>query len=105
MGIMKLRAVAFLAAAVFVFVGSVMGDPVVTRYTEGLIHGFLVLRDTDDKILASGELSQRATGYRVTSELVFHFGDGSLYEETTVFSQRKVFQLVSYHLVQKGKAF
>ena len=37
--------------------------------------------------------------------MVFHFRDGSLHEETTVFSQRKVFQLVSYHLVQKGKAF
>ena len=74
----------------------------VTRYTEGLIHGFLVLRDTDDKILASGELSQRASGNRVTSELVFHFRDGSLHEETTVFSQRKVFQLISYHLVQRA---
>jgi hypothetical protein len=105
MGIMKLRAAGFLAATVFVFAGSVMSEPVVTRYTEGLVHGFLVLRDTDDKILASGELFQRASGNRVTSELVFHFGDGSLHEETTVFSQRKVFQLVSYHLVQKGKAF
>jgi hypothetical protein len=64
-----------------------------------------VLRDTDDKILASGELSQRASGNRVTNELVFHFMDGSLHEETTVFSQRKMFQLLTYHLVQKGKAF
>jgi hypothetical protein len=59
----------------------------------------------DDKILASGELSQHTVGNRVTSELVFHFRDGSLHEETTVFSQRKVFQLLTYHLVQKGNAF
>jgi hypothetical protein len=59
---MKLRAVGFLAVTVIVFAGSVRSEPVVTRYTEGLVHGFLVLRDTDDKILASGELSQRPAG-------------------------------------------
>jgi hypothetical protein len=105
MGIIKLPVVGSLAACVVAFSGSLMSEPVVTRYTEGLIHGFLVLRDMDDKILASGELSQRASANRVTNELVFHFRDGSLHEETTVFSQRKVFQLLTYHLVQKGKAF
>jgi hypothetical protein len=103
--VMKLRAMGLLAISAVALSSSLMSEPVVTRYTEGLIHGFLVLRDTDDKILASGELSQRASGNRVTSQLVFHFGDGSLHEETTVFSQRKVFQLVSYHLVQRGKSF
>jgi hypothetical protein len=103
--IMKLRTVGLFAACMFALVGSLMSEPVVTRYTEGLVQGFLVLRDVDDKILASGELSQRASGNRVTSELIFHFRDGSLYEETTVFSQRKTFQLLTYHLVQKGNAF
>jgi hypothetical protein len=104
-GTMTLLAIGFLAVSALALTTSLESEPIVTRYTEGLAHGFLVLRDTDDKILAWGELSQRASGNRVTNELVFHFRDGSLHEETTVFSQRKVFQLVSYHLVQKGKAF
>jgi hypothetical protein len=102
---MHLRRIAFVALVSLAIVGSGIGEPVVIRNTEGLVHGFLVLRDMDDKILASGELSQRASGTRVTSELVFHFRDGSLHQETTVFSQRKVFQLLTYRLVQKGKAF
>ena len=44
-------------------------------------------------------------GDRVTTKVVFHFGDGSLHEETTVFTQRGSFRLVSYHLVQKGPSF
>jgi hypothetical protein len=104
-GIMKLPTIGSLAVCTVALCGSLMSEPVVIRNTEGLIHGFLVLRDADDKILASGELSQRASGNRVTNELVFHFKDGSLHEETTVFSQHKAFQLLTYHLVQKGKAF
>jgi hypothetical protein len=41
----------------------------------------------------------------VTAHLVYRFKDGSVSEETTVFSQRGTFRLVSDHLVQKGPAF
>jgi hypothetical protein len=41
----------------------------------------------------------------VTSRLVFKFKDGSLHDETTVFSQRGHFQFVSDHLVQRGPSF
>jgi hypothetical protein len=81
------------------------GDQVPVRRTEGRLHGFLVLRDLDGNILASGDLSQLANGDRVTSELTVHFKDGSRHEETTIYSQRRTFQLLSYHLVQKGRAF
>jgi hypothetical protein len=72
---------------------------------EGRIHGFLVLRDTEDKLLASGNLIQTATSSRVTTELSFVFKDGSVHQETAVFSQRRTFQLLNYRLVQKGPAF
>jgi hypothetical protein len=36
---------------------------------------------------------------------VFRFHDGSLHDETAVFSQRGTFQLISDHLIQKGPAF
>jgi len=41
----------------------------------------------------------------VTSRLVFHFKDGSLYDETTVFSQQQQFRLISDRLVQRGPSF
>jgi hypothetical protein len=79
--------------------------PVAVRHTEGLIHGFLVLRTVNGDTLADGDVSQVARGDRVTSRLVFHFKDGSLYEETAVFSQRGSFRLLSDHLTQKGPVF
>jgi hypothetical protein len=72
---------------------------------EGLVHGFLTLSTLDGKTVAVGDLNQVAHGERVTNHLVFHFKDGSLRDETTIFSQRRNFRLVSYHLVQKGPAF
>jgi len=91
--------VALLAAA------SASGEPVAVRFNEGLVHGFLTLRSLDGSHLADGDLLQTARGSRVTSRLVFHFKDGSVQDETSVFSQRQQFRLLSYRLTQQGPAF
>ena len=75
------------------------------RHTEGLTRGFLVLRTLDGNSIADGDLTQIARGGRVTDHLVFHFKDGSVYDETSVFTQRGTFRLVRNHLVQKGPSF
>ena len=56
-------------------------------------------------MLGNADLIQTAQGDRVTSRLVYHFQDGSLNDETAVFTQRGHFSLISDHLVQKGPAF
>jgi hypothetical protein len=80
-------------------------SPVTVLYTEGVVHGFLVLSTLDGKTLAEGDVTQFARGDRVTSHTVLRFKDGSLNEETVVFSQRHTFRLISDHQVQKGPAF
>ena len=75
------------------------------RYHEGVSHGYLVLRTPDGKPIADGDSTQVAQGDRVTSRLRFRFRDGSIYEETTVFSQHGTFRLVSDHVLQKGPTF
>jgi hypothetical protein len=85
--------------------GTMSGAPVAVRHAEGLVHGFLALRTLAGDTLADGDLIQVARGDRVTSRLVFHFKDGSVHDETAVFSQRRNFRLLSDHLVQKGPAF
>jgi hypothetical protein len=80
-------------------------SPVTVRYKEGLVHGFLVLSTLEGDVIAHGDVSQVARGDQVTSRVIFHFKDGSEQEETTVYSERGVFKLISYHLVQKGPAF
>jgi len=78
---------------------------VVVRNAEGVVHGFLLLRALDGTTIAEGELNQTSVADRVTSRLTFHFKDGSLHEETAVYSQRQRFKLIRSHLVQKGPSF
>ena len=78
---------------------------VLVRHREGLVHGFLILRSQQNEILADGELVQNNSGDHVTSRLFFHFKDGSVSDETTVFSQRRSFSFISNHLIQKGPSF
>src|SRR5213083_1463223 len=97
--------VVWLLGLVSIWPRVLSAEPVAVRQAEGLVHGFLVLRSPEGALLASGDLIQTARGNRVTSRLVFHFKDGSLHDETAVFSQAGHFQLLSDHLVQRGAAF
>jgi hypothetical protein len=99
------RLLAILLILPCILSGFASASPVAVRYKEGLIHGFLVLSTLDGVAIAAGDLSQVARGDQVTAQLAFRFKDGSRQEETTVFSQRGNFRLISYHLLQKGPAF
>ena len=96
----------FQSAAIFVvFVSMAGAEPVQVRHLLGYVHGYVVLKDLDDKILASGDVTQTPAGNQVTMKLNLRFKDGSRYEETSVVSQRRTFQLLTYKQVQKGPAF
>ena len=82
-----------------------IAEQILVRYTEGVTHGFLLLRTQEGEVIAHGELSQVARDGRVTDHLVFRFKDGSSHEETTIFSQRGNFRLISNRVVQKGPSF
>ena len=69
------------------------------------MHGFLELRTLEGKAIADGQMTQDARGDRVTSHLIFRFKDGSIYEDTTIYSQRGTFRLLSDHLIQRGPSF
>ena len=97
--------VALVAGVTLLQPGETSAAQVAVRHTEGVLHGFLVLRTLAGEPLADGDLIQVARGDRVTSQLVFHFKDGSVHDETAVFSQRGNFRPLNYHLVQKGHAF
>ena len=97
-------AVAFVCALTL-WPATLLGEAVPVRYPEGIVHGFLVLRALDGTALASGDLIQTSRGDRVTVRLVFRFKDGSVQDETAVYSQRRTFRLISNHLIQKGPAF
>jgi hypothetical protein len=71
----------------------------------GSMRGFLTLRDHAGAILAAGDLTQVPDGDSIKLRVVFHFRDGSIDDETTIFSQKKVFRLISDRHVQQGPSF
>jgi hypothetical protein len=75
------------------------------RYVEGSVHGFLRLTTADGKWLADGDLIQIVHDSAVESRMVFAFSDSSVFEETVTFTQRRVFTMLAYHLLQRGPAF
>jgi hypothetical protein len=96
-----------LAAAVLVcaFQLDALAEPIAARHLEGTLHGFLALTTDQGQVLADGDLIEVVRGDRVTSRLTFHFKDGSIDEETAVYTQRGNFRLISDHHVQKGPYF
>ena len=74
------------------------------RYPEGTVHGFLELRTAAGALLAHGDLLQIVKDGAIESRMFFRFPT-SVFEETVTFTQRGVFTMQHYHLVQSGTAF
>src|SRR5262245_31771563 len=80
--------------------------PVTVRFTEGLTHGFLLVRSAAGDVVGHGELTQIVKeGGVAESRLVLRFKDGSVHDEKVAFSQQRVFTLIRYQLIQRGPSF
>jgi len=80
-------------------------QPVAVQHAEGVVHAFLSLSTLDGTRIADGSLTQTPDGDRITARLTFRFRDGSLHDQTTIFTQKTAFHLVSDRVVQKGPSF
>jgi hypothetical protein len=89
----------------FLIRANLQADSVPVRHPQGSAHGFVVLKTLDGTRIATGDMAQVLHGDRVTSSLTLRFRDGSIDEDTTVFSQRGVFRLISDHHIQRGPSF
>ncbi len=97
--VFRCAAFALLAAC------SAIADPVAVRHIQGYLHGFIVLKDLNDKVLASGDVTESPVGGDVRCTTELRFRDGSVYEEIALLSQRGAFRLLSYKQVEKGPSF
>jgi len=88
-----------------VFAATLSAEPVRVRQSVGTAHGFLVVRSEGGEVIGRGDLIQTAHGTRVTTELSLHFKDGSVDDETAVYTQSGTFHLLSDHHIQKGPFF
>ena len=83
----------------------VVAAAVPVRFTEGTTHGFLDLTTEAGAFLAHGDLLQVVRNGGVESRMVFHFANGSAFEESVTYTQHDVFTMDTYHLVERGPAF
>jgi hypothetical protein len=100
-----LRICSLILLLVWALEPTAQADPLSVRSVQGTTRGFLELRSEDGQVVASGDSFQVVRGDRVTSRTIFHFKDGSIDDEATVFTQRRTFQVVSDHHIQKRPSF
>ncbi len=93
------------AVVVAVALQPLMAAVVPVRFAEGVTHGFLVLRSVDGAALAHGDLLQVGKDGDISKRMVFHFKDGSVFDENVTFTERGVYALKSYRLSESGPAF
>jgi hypothetical protein len=80
-------------------------QPNPVRSSQGVFHGFLELRSEPGQILASGDVTQVIHNGIVTARTLFTFKDGSVDDETTVYTQNRAFRLLTDRHIQKGPSF
>jgi len=96
---------ALIALILFGWMPRAQADAMPVRYVQGSFHGFLELRSEGGNVVASGDSLQFVHGDRITAETIFRFKDGSVDDETTVYTQHRTFHLISDRHVQKGPSF
>ena len=105
----RMLCIQMVAAATFVCAlgttAALRAGTIPVRHVEGVTHGFLVLHNTAGEAIAYGDMVQDTKHGLVTSRLTFHFKDGSLYDDTTIYSEHGVFRVLKDHLLEKGPSF
>ena len=104
MGRSNLFASAFLAIAITLG-SAAWAEQISVKHVQRPMHRWMVARLEDGKTIARGEFTQVVRGDEVSMQLIYHFGDGSVDEETTTYRQQGTFRLVRSHLIQKGPFF
>ncbi len=95
----------FLAAFASLSSLQAWAEPAAVRQIESSFHGFLVVRSEAGATIGSGEVIQYPHKGHMSVRLVFRFKDGSIDDETTEYSQDRIFHLISDRHIQRGPFF
>jgi hypothetical protein len=101
----KMAALVSLSLAPLLWPTELGAAQIPVRFSEGVTHGFLLLRSQTGDLLATGDLLQIARRGQVEKRMVFQFKDASVFEESVVFTEQGVYTMESYHLLQRGATF
>lgn len=95
----------FFSLLTLYFAVSASGEQIPVKYPQGSVHAFMVLRSEDGKPIGIGDWDQKIHAGQLSSHLKFRFDDGSIYEDTTIYTQQGVFRVLSDHLLESGPTF
>lgn len=87
------------------FMHVMRADEIRVKYPQGSLHAFLLIRSEDGKIIGTGDALNEPVGGVWRNKMILKLRDGSLDEETTLYSQRGSLRMISDHHVQKGPSF
>ncbi len=105
MHVYPFRPLSMLFFAALLFRVDLCAEPVPVRHRQGSAHGFVALKTLEGTRIATGDMTQMVHGDRVTSRLLLRFRDGSIDDDTTVFTQHETFRLITDHHIQRGPSF
>lgn len=91
--------------AAFFLPASLWSSPIPVIQRQGTLHGFLLLVDDKGNEIAAGDQINTLKGDLIESRLLFRFNDGSIDDETAIYKQGSVFELIRDHHIQKGPSF
>jgi len=103
--VFPLGRICLLSFAGVLWIQNAWAEPIPAQEKQGSVSAFLVLKSMDGKVIAVADQIQTVLGNQVHARLTFHFLDGSIDDETSVFTQGRTYQLVSDHHIQKGPSF
>ena len=86
------RAFGFILMTHVLLAVELSAEPVPVRHPQGSSHGFLAVKTLEGTRIATGDATQIVHGDRATSRVILRFVDGSIDEDTTVFSQNGFFR-------------
>jgi hypothetical protein len=81
------------------------GETIAAKNRQGSMHAMLLIYDASGKVVGVADDVNAAHGKTWVSRLTMHFRDGSVDDETTVYTQNADLHMISDHHLQKGPSF
>ena len=76
-----------------------------THNPQGATHAYLLVKTEEGKVIGVGDSVNQQVGRAWRSRLTLRFRDGSVDDDTTVYTQGRSLHVISDHHVQKGPTF
>ena len=94
-----------LLCTLLVATSAACGEVLPTHNLQGATHAYLLVKTEDGKVIGVGDSENQQVGRVWRSRLTLRFRDGSIDDDTTLYTQGRNLHVISDHHVQKGPSF